>query len=229
MICSTPSPPVAAGPPQYRGQGAVARDAGPASIMPINSLNSYQNRWTIKARVTHKSDIRRCVELAEGLPCNGWLVPADLTAPHFPPGMTCRYTNARGEGRFFSFDLLDAQGGEIRAVGWNDQVRARAAGGPRIHLQKVGTLPEPYLLLVRRSGASLGSPACVTVPCALPGCSVTSGTRPWRPAGFTSSPRPACATSGGCVAGRKGLKALTMEEGYQWRRHGGSGACMDVQ
>lgn len=58
--------------------------------MPINSLNSYQNRWTIKARVTHKSDIRR-------------------------------YTNARGEGRFFSFDLLDAQGGEIRAVGWNDQ------------------------------------------------------------------------------------------------------------
>ncbi|KFM22959.1 Replication protein A 70 kDa DNA-binding subunit [Auxenochlorella protothecoides] len=78
------------GPPQYRGQGAVARDAGPASIMPINSLNSYQNRWTIKARVTHKSDIRR-------------------------------YTNARGEGRFFSFDLLDAQGGEIRAVGWNDQ------------------------------------------------------------------------------------------------------------
>lgn len=29
--------------------------------MPINALNSYQNRWTIKARVTNKSDIRRCV------------------------------------------------------------------------------------------------------------------------------------------------------------------------
>ncbi|KAK2078687.1 hypothetical protein QBZ16_003527 [Prototheca wickerhamii] len=78
-------------PPQYRGSGPVVRDEGPVSIMPINSLNSYQNRWTIKARVTQKSDIRR-------------------------------YTNARGEGKFFSFDLLDAQGGEIRVVGWNDQV-----------------------------------------------------------------------------------------------------------
>lgn len=29
--------------------------------MPINALNSYQNRWTIKARVTNKSDIRRCI------------------------------------------------------------------------------------------------------------------------------------------------------------------------
>jgi replication factor A1 len=33
-----------------------------------------------------------------------------------------RYTNARGEGKFFSFDLLDAAGGEIRVVCWNDQV-----------------------------------------------------------------------------------------------------------
>jgi replication factor A1 len=69
---------------------SVARNEAPAHIMPINALNSYQNRWTIKARVTNKSDIRR-------------------------------YSNARGEGRFFSFDLLDAQGGEIRVVGWNDQ------------------------------------------------------------------------------------------------------------
>lgn len=38
---------------------AVARNEAPAHIMPINALNSYQNRWTIKARVTNKSDIRR--------------------------------------------------------------------------------------------------------------------------------------------------------------------------
>jgi len=38
---------------------AVARNEAPSHIMPINSLNSYQNRWTIKARVTQKSDIRR--------------------------------------------------------------------------------------------------------------------------------------------------------------------------
>jgi ssDNA-binding replication factor A large subunit len=65
--------------------------------MPINALNSYQNRWTIKARVTNKSEIRR-------------------------------YSNARGEGKFFSFDLLDAAGGEIRVVCWNDQVSAACAG-----------------------------------------------------------------------------------------------------
>ncbi|KAI8107796.1 hypothetical protein M9435_002824 [Picochlorum sp. BPE23] len=70
--------------------GAIARNEAPVSISPINSLNSYQNRWTIKARVTTKTPIKR-------------------------------YSNARGEGRFFSFDLLDADGGEIRVVGWNDQ------------------------------------------------------------------------------------------------------------
>ena len=70
--------------------GPVARSDSHANILPINALNSYQNRWTIKARVTSKSDIRR-------------------------------YSNARGEGKFFSFDLLDSQDGEIRAVAWNDQ------------------------------------------------------------------------------------------------------------
>jgi replication factor A1 len=75
---------------QYGGRGPVERNESHANILPINALNSYQNRWTIKARVTSKSDIRR-------------------------------YSNARGEGKFFSFDLLDGQDGEIRAVGWNDQ------------------------------------------------------------------------------------------------------------
>ena len=75
----------------YGGSGPVVRnDSQHANILPINALNSYQNRWTIKARVTTKSSIRR-------------------------------YSNARGEGKFFSFDLLDGQDGEIRAVAWNDQ------------------------------------------------------------------------------------------------------------
>ena len=77
--------------PYGNNSGPVARnDSQHTNILPINALNSYQNRWTIKARVTTKSSIRR-------------------------------YSNARGEGKFFSFDLLDGLDGEIRAVAWNDQ------------------------------------------------------------------------------------------------------------
>mmetsp|Transcript_5425 Transcript_5425/g.9489 ORF Transcript_5425/g.9489 Transcript_5425/m.9489 type:complete len:641 (+) Transcript_5425:41-1963(+) len=39
--------------------GPVARENPNAQYQPIASLNPYQNRWTIKARVTKRSDIRR--------------------------------------------------------------------------------------------------------------------------------------------------------------------------
>lgn len=44
-----------------RGAPASSQPLDPANatIFPIASLTPYQNRWTIKARVTHKSDIRR--------------------------------------------------------------------------------------------------------------------------------------------------------------------------
>ncbi|CAL5229462.1 g12788 [Coccomyxa viridis] len=77
--------------PSYKGAGAIARNEAPPRIVPIASLNSYQNHWTIKARITQKSDIKR-------------------------------YSNARGEGKLFSFELLDAQGGEIRGCGFNQCV-----------------------------------------------------------------------------------------------------------
>ncbi len=41
-----------------RGPGPAAKPAGHANIYPIEALSPYQNKWTIKARCTHKSDIK---------------------------------------------------------------------------------------------------------------------------------------------------------------------------
>ncbi len=70
---------------------AIAKNEAPARIVPIAALNPYQGRWTIKARVTAKSDVRR-------------------------------FHNAKGDGKVFSFDLLDVDNGEIRATCFNNVV-----------------------------------------------------------------------------------------------------------
>jgi len=75
---------------QRPNQAPLISADSPVHVFPIGSLNPYQNRWVIKARVTSKSDIRT-------------------------------WSNARGEGKLFSVDLLD-QTGEIRAVGFNEVV-----------------------------------------------------------------------------------------------------------
>ncbi|XP_062230519.1 replication protein A 70 kDa DNA-binding subunit C-like isoform X2 [Phragmites australis] len=72
-------------PSVYMNRGPVAKNEATNRAVPVAQLNPYQERWTIKARVTAKTDLR-----------------------HF--------TNAKGPGKVFSFDLLDAQGGEIRAT-----------------------------------------------------------------------------------------------------------------
>ncbi|KAJ8458785.1 hypothetical protein OPV22_031711 [Ensete ventricosum] len=74
--------------PMYTNRGPIAKNEAPARIIPIAALNPYQGRWTIKARVTIKGELRR-------------------------------YSNPRGEGKVFSFDLLDSDGGEIRVTCFN--------------------------------------------------------------------------------------------------------------
>lgn len=74
--------------PMFSNRGPIARNEAPPRIIPIAALNPYQNRWTIKARVTAKGELRH-------------------------------YNNARGDGKVFSFDLLDSDGGEIRVTCFN--------------------------------------------------------------------------------------------------------------
>ncbi|CZR59790.1 probable single-stranded DNA-binding protein 68k chain [Phialocephala subalpina] len=82
--------------PVKQEQHALPSRSGPSSsaahtnIYPIDGLSPYAHKWTIKARVTHKSDIRT-------------------------------WHKQNSEGKLFSVNLLDADGGEIKATGFNDQ------------------------------------------------------------------------------------------------------------
>ncbi|KAG6596695.1 replication protein A 70 kDa DNA-binding subunit A [Cucurbita moschata] len=83
-----PQPTYQQPPSMYSNRGPVAKNEAPPRIMPITALNPYQGRWTIKARVTSKGELRH-------------------------------YNNPRGDGKVFSFDLLDAHRGEIRVTCFN--------------------------------------------------------------------------------------------------------------
>ncbi|CAA0820448.1 Replication protein A 70 kDa DNA-binding subunit C [Striga hermonthica] len=99
-------------PPQmYANTGLMAKNEAPARIIPIAALNIYQGRWTIKARVTSKGELRH-------------------------------YNNHRGDGKVFSFDLLDSDGGEIRVTCFNsvaDQFYDQIEPG-RVYMISRGTL-----------------------------------------------------------------------------------------
>lgn len=74
---------------RYQTTGPVVR-AETARVVPLARLNPYQSKWTIKARVTSKGEMRT-------------------------------YQNAKGDGKFFNFELADADGSEIRCTAWRDE------------------------------------------------------------------------------------------------------------
>lgn len=55
----TPQPLVSSSRPAAARSAAIGRPN--RSIYPIEGLSPYQNNWTVKARVTHKSDVRTWV------------------------------------------------------------------------------------------------------------------------------------------------------------------------
>ncbi|XP_030010008.1 replication protein A 70 kDa DNA-binding subunit-like isoform X1 [Sphaeramia orbicularis] len=86
-------------PPKGCGRGFTGKSPMKASntspvsttkVIPVASLNPYQSKWTVRARVTNKSSIRT-------------------------------WSNSRGEGKLFSFEIVD-ESGEIKITAFNKEV-----------------------------------------------------------------------------------------------------------
>ncbi|KAM9788505.1 replication protein A 70 kDa DNA-binding subunit-like [Neosynchiropus ocellatus] len=81
--------PVKASPAKFSPMKAGSPAARP-TVIPISALHPYISKWTLRARVTHRSDIRN-------------------------------WSNSRGDGKLFSFEIVD-ESGEIRVTAFNKEV-----------------------------------------------------------------------------------------------------------
>uniref|UniRef100_UPI0037E8AE9C replication protein A 70 kDa DNA-binding subunit-like isoform X2 n=1 Tax=Semicossyphus pulcher TaxID=241346 RepID=UPI0037E8AE9C len=83
--------PMKASPMKFSPTKATGSSPGSSTkVISIAGLNPYQSKWTIKARVNNKSNIRT-------------------------------WSNSKGEGRLFSFEIVD-DSGEIRITAFNKEV-----------------------------------------------------------------------------------------------------------
>ncbi|KAF4363568.1 replication protein A 70 kDa DNA-binding subunit A [Cannabis sativa] len=91
---------------------ANVQDFRPAVQPPYQPPSNYKSHGTILKNEAPA----RIIPIAALNPYQGrWAIKARVTAK----GDLRRYNNARGDGKVFSFDLLDSEGGEIRVTCFN--------------------------------------------------------------------------------------------------------------
>ncbi|EQC42538.1 hypothetical protein SDRG_00269 [Saprolegnia diclina VS20] len=110
--------------PTYQAPAAVQQPSylPQAAPAPTMTRNPYAAPAVNKAPVVREDPNMRISDIASLNPYSGgrWTIKARVTAR----APIKNWTNARGQGKLCSFDLLDAKGGEIRATLFNDAVDA---------------------------------------------------------------------------------------------------------